>query len=94
MKVVDTKTLKRMTQRARVLGYNRTLHLGVEKTLDPNGKHVLSHEFIHGDVQCLRCGCVLLKLRGYDKPVNCVLDLSIDDWNRIPEYKEESSSAV
>jgi hypothetical protein len=93
MKIVDTPTLKRLAARARRLGLNRLLPGPVEKALDPRGRHVLSRPFIHGEVECIRCAVVLVKVKGRDEPHEGQLDFSIDDWNRLPEYKEEPAAS-
>lgn len=89
MKKVNTVTLKRLVAHSRGLRLNRLLDKAVEKRLDPNGLHLLSQAIIHGDVDCIRCTVVLLKMSGTDEPFETVLDFSIDDFNRIPDHKLE-----
>lgn len=91
MKVVDTFTLKKMIATARMKRFNRTVHTGVMKMLDPAGRHVLSQPIIHNDVQNVRCLCCLLKLVGRDEPLEVVLDFDIDQYNRLQDYEEPAT---
>ena len=89
MKVVTTQHLKKMLARSRRLRYNRVMDKRFEKLLDPNGKHVLSQWFIHNDdVDCIRCGLALLKLKDKSDPYECALDFHFEDYTKLPEYTE------
>ncbi len=92
MKVVTTPILKKMVASARAKQFNRTMTKVVEKNLDPAGKHVLSQPFIHGDVQCIRCAIVLCKMKDREEPYQGVLDFTIEDYNKIPEYEVQDDT--
>jgi hypothetical protein len=88
VKVVDTPTLKRLCDKARRSRFNKLLDPKVQDKLDPGGKHVLSHEMLHNDGQCVRAMCVLLKLSGRDEPLEGMLDFDLEGWNDLPEAEE------
>jgi len=92
MKVVDTKTLKRMLSHARARGFNRQMHSATERMLDPDGKHVLTNAFDHGDGLNIRCGTVLCKMLEQTGPFVMVLDFTYDDFLAIPEFVEQETA--
>lgn len=90
MKIIDTKTLKRLTQQARNHRLNRLLDGRDEVKLDPWGKHILSHALLHGDGDCIRCFACFLKLEGQKEPLECVLDIPVKEYNQLPEHGDQN----
>jgi hypothetical protein len=88
IKVVDTKTLKRLNDLSVAKDYNRNLSDEFFRRADPRGQHVLSVLMIHEHAQMrpvaphYRC-LVLAKLRRRHRPASVVLDLPISAFDSL-----------
>jgi hypothetical protein len=85
-KVVTTPQLLAVNANSEKHGYNRLLPASVIDKLDPNGFHVVKVHFVHGDVQCFRC-LVHTKIKDHEEPVEGPLDINIEEYNKLPDYK-------
>jgi len=86
VKTLDTDTLARLNRKAIRLKLNRAFdwkRLG--PAIDPDGTHVIAWSMIHNDDH-LRT-YILLKMKGQDEPVNGFLDMTFEDYGKLPDHE-------
>jgi hypothetical protein len=87
MKVADTATLLALAQDADKDRRNQRMKTGyLQEDLDPDGLHVIEHYFLHDDFE-VRCHW-LMKVKGSMQPVSGVLDITVGQFNALPDYEE------
>lgn len=81
-KVMTTKELIRLVtlNLQRTEGRNPRIDLS---TLDDNGKHVVVQPYLHNDTD-IRC-IVLTKRTNSNEPYEIVLEMTLDDFNNLPD---------
>lgn len=84
MKVITTPQLRKLIARAVELDLNRKGPYGIMQRIDPDGKHVLNAVMMHNDCQ-VRCH-ILTKLSNRSKPSATELDVTLEDFNALPDY--------
>lgn len=89
-KVVDTQGLKGLIHNAERAGLNRTL-AGIDPAdFDGNGFHIVTDVMWHDHAAGLRVEphlrcLVLVKVKGQEDPAHDYLDVSMEDFDLLPE---------
>lgn len=87
VKIITTPDLIALNRSAVKAKRNRSFIDGIEDLLDPDGIHVVCYSMLHNDVE-IRTN-LLLKFKDTAEPVPGWLDMSIEDFNKLPELDSE-----
>jgi len=92
--VLTASDVRRIARNAKAADLNQQLSDLALKRLDPNGFSIMSitipfHEVDHGGPVHHRVNA-FLKLRDTTEPGEVLIDVLVDDWNKLPEATENN----
>ncbi len=101
-KAVNSKTLKRLIDTAKMLNFNQ--YPGKSHNFTTNGIHVLrmviqdhkgdtNKDIIHHRASVLASVDVPMQLYGNPEPIKFLLDIRDEDWNNLVDAKAMADSA-
>ena len=84
LRIVTTNTLRRIVRRSEGAGLSNLPNELFWKEIDPQGKHVLNVMPMPGEYGFVRT-FAMCKLNSRTKPAEVWIDMTPEDWKRLPE---------
>lgn len=86
--IASTRQFINFAKNADKKGYNRRVKIEeLGRMLDPDGRHIIYHNYLEGDTGIIRTTW-FLKVLGDDEPVKAILDMDVKDFNRLARIPE------
>jgi hypothetical protein len=95
-KYIDTGNLEDINRKSTTKGYNRTISTDGLNALDPKGWHIIQATMLHEHAAGVKVNphiraWMMLKLKDRDQPALAFLDMSMEDFDSIPEMETDPS---